>query len=290
MLTNPMFLVCVALLPAIVLCSYIFKKDRVEKEPAGLLILLFILGAVSCIPAGIIEIVAMSIADGIAEAYKDAEGVNVIYNAVNAFAIVALTEEALKFLMLYLATRKNKNFNSLFDGIVYSVFVSLGFAALENVLYVLDNGFANAVSRAILSVPCHMFFAVIMGYYYSFWHMHDVAEKQEKKLMEEGIIPNGKSKFFAERYLLPAIVMPVLAHGFYDFGLFMGTVVSVLLALAFTVFLYIYCFSRIKNVSKKDVDDITYATQMICDKYPHVRALYQQSAQEELQQENEVSV
>ncbi|MBQ1224165.1 MAG: PrsW family intramembrane metalloprotease, partial [Oscillospiraceae bacterium] len=134
---NEILLVCAALLPALVLCIFVFIKDRVEKEPFSLLLLLFILGVISCFPAAEIEGVLFSALDGIFAPFtyvKDGvtylSGISYyIYHALKYFIGVALVEEGVKFLALFLVTRNNKNFNCLFDGLIYSVFVSLGFAA-----------------------------------------------------------------------------------------------------------------------------------------------------------------
>lgn len=129
-------LTCAALLPAVVLLIYIYIKDRVEKEPIGLLLTLFALGAVICLPAALIEEIFSVVIDGVFSTFAYdiggslylMSGTNKLYVFVSNFIGVALVEEGLKFLILILVTRKNKNFNSLFDGIIYSVFVSLGFA------------------------------------------------------------------------------------------------------------------------------------------------------------------
>ena len=139
MLSNPIFLICAALLPAVVLCVYVFKKDRVEKEPIGLLVKLFVLGAIVCIPGAIIfGSILEPVAADVSAPYAEQSFYEALYYALEAFVVVALVEEGMKFLVLYFVTRNNKNFNSLFDGIIYAVFVSLGFAALENVLYVKE--------------------------------------------------------------------------------------------------------------------------------------------------------
>ena len=145
---NEILLVCAALLPAIALCIYAYRKDRVEKEPVGLLLGLLVLGALSCYPAGELEgVVGGWIRDIFKSFGRESEGVLYlsgttykIYNAVKYVFGVALIEEGMKFLILYMVTKDNKNFNCLFDGLIYAIFVSLGFAALENVFYVLLSG------------------------------------------------------------------------------------------------------------------------------------------------------
>ena len=165
-------------------------------------------------------------------------------------------------------TRKNKEFNSLFDGIIYSIFVSLGFAGLENVFYVLDNGFGNAIMRGILSVPGHMFFAVLMGYYYSLWHITDKATQMEKMYKGAGLIHNEAPEFNGRKYAVLALVVPTIVHGAYDFGLSFGTLFSFVLVIALVIYMYVYCFGRIKKMSASDAPSEGYAYAMVIKKYP----------------------
>ena len=275
---NDILLVCAALIPAVTLCIYVFKKDRVEKEPIGLLLGLLFLGGLICFPAAEIEGVLFELFDMIfspftvvyeGELYLLGTAFK-IYNACKYFIGVALVEEGLKFLVLFLVTRKNKNFNSLFDGLIYAVFVSLGFAALENVFYVVENGWINAFMRAVMSVPGHMFFAVLMGYYYSLWHMYEKAKQQECSLKQAGLINRGSIEFSGTTYLLFSLLVPILAHGLYDYCCTLGTVLATISLYAFIIFLYFYCFRKIKNMSKGDMDDTTYSSAMVLRKYPHL--------------------
>ena len=160
-----------ALLPAAALMFYIYKMDRAEKEPVGLLIGLFFAGVGSTIPAIILEIFAECsinavfcgvFAQGEPESFSSDASFFLYYFIKNFFGI-ALMEEGVKFFFMFLITRKNKNFNCLFDGVVYAVFVSLGFAAAENILYVYQLGVGNALLRMVTAVPAHCFFAVFMA-------------------------------------------------------------------------------------------------------------------------------
>lgn len=278
---NDILLVCAALIPAVALCIYIFKKDRVEKEPIGLLLGLLFLGGLICFPAAEIEGVLFDIFDMIFSPFTvEYEGelyllgtTFKVYNACKYFIGVALVEEGLKFLILFFFTRKNKNFNSLFDGLIYAVFVSLGFAALENVFYVVENGWINALMRAVMSVPGHMFFAVLMGYYYSLWHMYEKARQQEQSLKKAGLISHGAIEFSGNTYLLLSLSIPILAHGLYDYCCTLGTTLATISLYAFIIFLYIYCFKKIKSMSKGDMDDTTYSNVMVLRKYPHLAFL-----------------
>lgn len=276
---NTYVLICAALLPAIVLCIYIFKKDQTEKEPISLLLWLLFLGACTCYPAAITEGVLLDIINGIFSPFMEAEngarslsGITYhLYIMAENFIGVALVEEGFKFIALYFATRKSKHFNSLFDGVIYAVFVSLGFAALENILYVLSNGFVNAVMRAITAVPGHMFFGVLMGYYYSMAHMYDKAGIHEETLIQNGYISGpatlGQN---SKKYRIYGIVMAILAHGFYDYCCSVQLSYSTLLFIGFLIFLYIYCFGKIKKTSKGDISDMHYAMRIVLKKYPKV--------------------
>ncbi len=275
---NDILLVCAALFPAIALCIYVFKKDRVEKEPIGLLLSLFFLGCVICFPAASIEGFLSDLIGKIFAPYAvEQEGVKYLtgasfkmYNACKYFVGVAFVEEGLKFLALFLLTRKNKNFNSLFDGLIYAVFVSLGFAALENVLYVMRNGWFNALMRAVMSVPGHMFFAVLMGYYYSMWHMYEKAKRKERALKRDGLLSQNAKEFSGKMQLFLSLLIPILAHGLYDYYCTVGTLFATIALYVFLLFLYIYCFRRIKKMSKDDMLDNTYSNILVLRKHPHL--------------------
>ena len=185
-------------------------------------------------------------------------------------SIIALVEEGLKFIALFLATRNNKNFNSLFDGLIYAVFVSLGFAAFENVLYVVSYGWTNALVRAVTAVPGHMFFAVLMGYYYSMWHVCEQAKTMERALKKRGLVDKNSKEISGKHHLICSLLVPVLAHGLYDYCCTSETVWADIVFYALLIFLYVYCFKRIKEMSKGDMEDKRFAAVMVFKKYPHL--------------------
>ncbi|MBQ4067290.1 MAG: PrsW family intramembrane metalloprotease [Clostridia bacterium] len=272
---NTFLLIAAALLPAIILCIYVYKKDSVEKEPVGLLLKLLFAGIIIIIPVVFAEFAVGGVIDRLFGVFEDDTShlgfISVrLYHLLTAFIGVAIIEEFFKWGALHLLTRKNKNFNSLFDGLIYAIFVSLGFAALENVLYVISNGFGNAVMRAVMSVPGHMFFGVMMGYYYSITHMTIKAQELEAKFMQCGAIPAGNSKFSTKYSSLLSLIVPTVMHGLYDYCCFNGTIAEILLLIAFIVAMYIYCFSTIKKVSAEDVSDNVYSTKMVIKKYPQL--------------------
>ena len=269
---NEILLVVAALIPAIVLCVYVYKKDKVEKEPLGILLLLLFLGVMICFPAIYLELILKAVIDGVFGISALGGSLNyityTIYQFISCTVGVALVEEGLKWLVLFLVSRKTKHFNSLFDGLIYAIFVSLGFAAYENVLYVLQNGWMNAVMRAVLSVPGHMFFAVIMGCYFTRYYTTKLARETEFGYRRKGMLPANRPPFSETRDLVLSILMPTLCHGFYNFCLNMGSPMYLLAVLALVVCLYIFCFRHIKSTSNQDTHILLCVLKLMESKYP----------------------
>ena len=134
-----------AVLPAAFLLRYIYRHDTIEKEPPGLLVLLLLMGVVAAVCSGVLESLAESILNLLVSPS------NPIYIILLAFLVVAMIEEGMKFLLLKRCTWNHPAFNYRFDGIVYAVFISLGFAAFENIQYVLHYGLSVALPRALLA-------------------------------------------------------------------------------------------------------------------------------------------
>jgi len=182
-----MILLLLSIAPVLIILVYIYFRDKYEKEPIGLLLWGLLLGALIMIPILVVEYILMI----------PAEQMKGMGNAAYvSFVVAALTEETFKFLAVYILIWRNKNFNEKFDGIVYAVFVSLGFGAVENIFYVFEYGSSVGLARAITSVPAHALFGVFMGF-----HL-------------------GIAKFFPEKRkasLRKAIIIPVIFHGIYDF-------------------------------------------------------------------------
>ena len=156
----------VALLPAIILWIYIFKKDA-KPEPKGQIWKAILLGAATVIPIVWMETCVSNFLFG-----EGGQATSFISHCADAFLVAAIPEEAFKLLALWIVLRKNPYFDEHFDAIVYSVCVGLGFATVENIGYVVldDNWASVGLMRAIFSVPGHYAFAVLMGYYYAQYH------------------------------------------------------------------------------------------------------------------------
>ena len=219
-----------ALLPALLLMRYIYRKDTIEKEPKGMLVGLVFLGVAAAVAAIIFETLSMSLLSRYLNEDDPA------YTIVMAFLVVAVVEEGAKYLFLLWRTWRDPNFNFRFDGIVYAVFLSLGFAAFENISYVMGYGLTIAVVRGLLAIPAHMGFAVFMGYFYA----------RAKRCHDEG---NARGR---RRNLWAAFLVAVFLHGFYDACVLLGTLLSMLLFVAFVIAMYIVVIRMVKKESRND--------------------------------------
>lgn len=220
-------LLALALLPTVVLLVHIYRKDTIEKEPPGLLVSLFLGGVIVTIVVALVEMFAEPVIGTLF-----AEG-SLAYMLVENFLAVALVEEGGKYFVLKRRTWKSPHFNYLFDGIVYAVVVSLGFATLENVLYVLDGDLSTALMRAVLSVPGHAFDAVYMGYFYG------LAKRAELR---------GDATA-CKKNLRLALIAPMLVHGAYDFLISAGLLVVFLM---FEVVVTVFTIRYVNRLSRED--------------------------------------
>ena len=188
------YLSLAALIPAVILFVRIYQLDRIEKEPRRLLGTLILCGALSALPAAGIQFFASrALADALNRR-------SAVFLLLDNFLVVAVSEEICKIAPVRLAAWKHPAFDYRFDAVVYSVSSALGFAAVENILYVVQSDLRTAVSRAVLSVPGHFFFAVAMGLLLS----------RGKQAEKQG---NGRRRTVL---CALAILMPVVLHGIWD--------------------------------------------------------------------------
>ena len=272
------YLMPLALLPAIVLCVYIYKKDKADKEPPKLLATLLLAGVGVALIAMLVEMglgALLNAAFGLTGDYDGSGDLSAfsgrLYYFIEAFLIVAPAEEFFKWLFTWKITANNKNFNSLFDGVIYCVFTSLGFAAFENVMYVFQYGVSAALMRAVTAVPGHMFFAIIMGYFYSMWHLQYQAKHLESECVRLNYMKQPAASAFNTRApLIKSIVLPIAVHGAYDYCCFVGTVLSTIIFYVLLIGLYVYCFTLVKKQSDKDTFSGRLALGMVIGKYPEL--------------------
>ncbi len=212
-----MTLLLAAVVPVFIIIFYIYLKDKYEKEPKRLLLYTFLLGAIVSI---VITTILYLIFDFFLPLPDD---FSIQQQFIKAFFVVALTEEFSKYVIIRYYAQPKTAFNEPFDGIVYAVMVSLGFAFAftENIMYVFQGGYEVALIRAFTAVPAHATFGILMGYFM------------------------GKAKFNGKRIPdnLLGLSLAILFHGAYDFflfiefipGIWIGAFVSLIVGIVFSV-------------------------------------------------------
>lgn len=201
-------LLFISLAPILIIALYIYNRDKYEREPLSFLLKALLAGVIIVIPVVLIERLLTFPSESM-EGMTNA--------AYTAFIVAGLTEEGFKYLAFYLFFWKNRNFNERFDGIVYAVYIALGFAGIENLLYVFSGGYSVGLVRALTAVPAHALFGIVMGYYF------------------------GMAKFYPLRrsfYLILAFLLPFVFHGLYNF-LLMGNS-PLLLSIFIPLFIYFW--------------------------------------------------
>ena len=209
-----------AIAPSLLLVWYYYKQDMEKPEPKHLVVKIFFLGILFTVPAIVLEILFDEIFGFIMRG-------TLIYDFIKAFVVAAFIEESIKLFVVNRFAYNHIHFDEVMDGIVYTIVASLGFACMENVIYVVEGGFTIALVRAITAVPMHAVASGLMGYYI------------------------GKAKFSEndddKKYLtFKGLLFAVLIHGFYDFFLFASPKIGFILALG--VFpLIIFTFLSLKE-------------------------------------------
>ncbi|MDY0780040.1 PrsW family intramembrane metalloprotease [Tenacibaculum sp. IB213877] len=183
-----------AIAPVIAIILYIYVKDTYEKEPVILLFKNFVYGATASV------FITTILGGALSKIFVVTDSSNIIQTLIKAFIVVGLVEELSKYFVVRYYSQSHKEFNEPFDGIVYAVMVSMGFATIENILYVYKFGAQTGIIRAFTAVPAHATFAILMGYYM------------------------GKAKFSIHRKKLNilGLLAATFFHGTYDFFLFIN--------------------------------------------------------------------
>ncbi|TAJ08663.1 protease PrsW [Marinilabiliaceae bacterium JC017] len=220
-----MNLLIIAVAPVFIILAYIYYRDKYEKEPFALLIRGLVAGMLITVPVIFTE----QLVDATITPHFNTK-ISKAFSS--AFLMAALCEEGFKYLAVFLLIWKNKNFNERFDGIVYAVFVSLGFALVENIMYVFSNGMQVGLSRAFTAVPAHAIFGILMGY-----HL-------------------GLARFLpASRpfHLFNAFFFPFLFHGLYDFILMSQHPILLVCFAPFLVYMWMRAKKRLQAHSEASV-------------------------------------
>jgi len=213
-----------ALIPVIVLIIFLLAVDRHDREPIRLLSKVFLFGALSSIPILVIEMILV----------RFNIFVGLLGILFQAFIVAGLTEEFIKRMVVMRIAFRHPAFNEKMDGIIYSAFAALGFAAVENVMY-LFSYFQETPSvafyRAIFSVPGHMLFAVTMGYYLA-------------------LSKYAQSPGMSRKYYSRSLLYPVLLHGTFNTILSLNLPI-LLVFVPFIIFLWVFNMKKLNKFYKE---------------------------------------
>ena len=229
-LTPNLILIAAAVIPAIALLIYVYRADRMEKEPPALLGLLILHGIVATALAAWTERIGMNILDSFLDENT------LLYQVLFNFLVVGLAEEGFKYLLLHRRTWNSPDFDCQFDAVVYAVFVSLGFALWENIEYVVMYGFGTALIRAVTAIPGHACFGVFMGAWYG------LAKAHQRK---------GNASYCRTcRWL--ALICPMLLHGLYDLIASLDSENAVICFVVFIAVMFFFAYRTVRHLSRQD--------------------------------------
>ena len=223
-------LIAAAVIPAVILLVRVERLDRLEKESTGLLLSLVVFGVVSTSVAALGERIGMAVLNRLFAQES------VLCDVLLYFGVVAFSEEGAKYVLLKRRTWRSPEFNCQFDGVVYGVFVALGFALWENIGYVAMYGLSTALIRAVTAVPGHACFGVFMGVWYG------MAKRREGAGDEAG----------SKRMRVRALLIPALLHGFYDFVASRESEAGSLVFIVFVILMFVTAYRLVRHVSDND--------------------------------------
>ena len=229
MLSPSLILIAAAVIPAVYLLIFVYRQDSLEKESGKLLFKLVAFGAASTALAEYAETLGIA-----ALPYVSVPGSSRYYFLLY-FLVVGLAEEGFKYLLMRACTWRNREFNCLFDGVVYAVFTSLGFALWENISYVISYGLATALARAVTAVPGHACFGVFMGAYYGAAKRYEMRGEADK----------------SKRCRILSVAVPMLLHGAYDY-LASSDEISQLVFVVFIAVMFFVAYRLVKKIAAHD--------------------------------------
>jgi len=227
--------ILLAILPIIVISIFIIAFDK-EKEP--------LFTYIKCYFMGFFSVCIVLVLNSILGIKLNTLNRDFLYLFLYSFVFVGLLEEVSKFLSTMIAIKIDKNYNSYFDSIVYASFVAMGFACLENIIYIVNDNFNmnTIILRAVFSVPSHVIFSIFMGKFIELYKT-----KEKRRIL----------------YLILAIVVPVLLHGLFDLvllyvpNLVSTTLTFYVILISFEIILYIIGIREVIISSKNSRNIIT---------------------------------
>lgn len=221
-------LLYISLAPVIIIALYVYIRDKYEREPLLSLLKALLTGIFIVLPIVFIEGITVQFCSSLP---------GLLNPLFKGFFVASITEEGFKFLAFMLFFWRSRNFNERFDGIIYAVYISLGFAAVENIFYVYKGGYEIGLLRALTAVPAHALFGTVMGF-----HL-------------------GNARFYPEKrniQLLLAILMPFTWHGLYDFLLMGQKEILIIFFIPVFIYFWINGFRKMRELSVTSIfrDDL----------------------------------
>jgi protease PrsW len=216
-------LLYISLAPVIIIALYVYIRDKYEKEPLVSLLKALLTGILIVLPIVFIENITGKLAGSFP---------GLLNPLFTGFCVASLTEEGFKFVAFMIFFWGSRDFNERFDGIVYAVFISLGFAAIENLFYVYKGGYEVGVLRSLTAVPAHALFGTVMGY-----HL-------------------GNARFYPGKrmnQLLLAFLIPFTWHGLYDSLLMGKKEIFLLIFIPLFIYFWISCFRKMDELSATSI-------------------------------------
>ena len=231
---NLLIALVASLIPVLIILAVINNMSEVKKQPLWVLGLLFVGGILSWI---LVRYISKFLGNDI---YKSQ--IEISENLGNkgfflvSFGIIAVIEEISKYIVITIMCFKNKYFKNPYDAIMYAVCISLGFAFVENIMYINNFGISVSVSRAIFSIPAHASFGIIMGYYLGI-----------SKLCKD-----NKNKSYSALTRYCAFFIPFIFHGFYDYLLNFNTESIYMVFLMYVIIMYVFVIFLLFRLNKID--------------------------------------
>lgn len=234
---NSTLLMAIAIIPVILILSFIQSKDK-NKEPIGLLVQLFIGGVISCF---MVMMVSSLLSNFLPFMNTDISSGSASFLDIflYSFVGVALIEEFCKFIITYALSYRHKAFDEAYDIVVYAIFVALGFAGFENILYVTGSGkLATGIFRGITAVPGHACDGLFMGYYLSLAKISAIKKEKSDETVN----------------IIKSIFVPTIMHGIYDFCCFYNVQYITIVFIIFVIFMYIVSLKKLNYAAKNNVN------------------------------------
>lgn len=226
-----LFLLIISVFPIYLLGNKIYKNDY-EKEPKKLLFNLFLYGVLSVILTLLLTIILNIVIPFFG---LEVEKLNIFSLIIYVFIGIALIEEFSKWIFVYKNMYNHVEFNHAYDAIVYAVFVSLGFACIENILYVADGGIQTALIRSISAVPGHVSFGIFMGYFIALAKIAD----------------NNNNIAISKKNKRLSLLVPIILHGVYDYLIYATAFYefTFIIFIVFVVWMFIIASKKVKQLA-----------------------------------------